>query len=256
MKLILTDLDETLLHSDKTISDYSIQILKKCQAKGILVGFSTTRGKVNIEEYIEQVQPDFVICNGGAGIYYQNELIKTNSFSVEETRELLSAVKKFCEPNTEMTLDTLENIYWNRKDDKSVKAYADNSIYHDFVDFNLPAMKFCVKTQDEQVAKQIAQTVCSCDYLPFSDIPWYKFSSGKATKENAIKFISEKFEIPTEKIIAFGDDFNDIGMLKLCGKGVAMENAIVQVKAVADFITHSNNEDGVAKFLENNLLIN
>ena len=254
MKLILTDLDETLLHSDKKISDYTIQVLKKCQAKGILVGFSTTRGKVNIEEYIEQVQPDFVICNGGAGIYYQNELIKTNSFSVEETRELLSAVKKYCSPNTEMTLDTLENIYWNRKDDKSVKAYADNSIYHDFVDFNLPAMKFCVKTQDETIAKQIAQTVCSCDYLPFSDIPWYKFSSATATKEHSIKILSEKLNIPIEEMVAFGDDFNDIGMLKLCGTGVAMKNAIPQVKEVADFETLSNNEDGVAKYIEENIL--
>ena len=230
MKLILTDLDETLLHSDKTISDYSIQILNECKAKGIFVGFSTTRGKVNIEEYIEQVQPD--------------------SFTVEETQKLLSSVKKYCSPNTEMTLDTLENIYWNRKEDKSVKGYALNSIYHDFENFDLPAMKFCVKTQDENIAKKIAQTVSSCDYLPFSDIPWYKFSSGNATKENAINFICEKFEIPTEKVIAFGDDYNDIGMLQLCGKGVAMKNAIKQVKAVADYVTISNNEDGVAKFLE------
>ncbi len=251
MKLILTDLDETLLHSDKTISDYSIQILKKCQAKGILVGFSTSRGKVNIEDYIRQVQPDFVICNGGAGIYYQNELIQTASFSIDETRQLLASIKKYCEHNTEMTLDTLENIYWNRKEEyKSVKSYAKNFIYHEFEDFNLPAMKICVQIKDKDIAKQIAQTVSSCDYLPFSDIPWYKFSSGKATKENAIKFISQRFEIPTEKIIAFGDDFNDIGMLKLCGKGVAMKNAIKQVKAVADCVTISNNEDGVAKFLE------
>ena len=45
-------------------------------------------------------------------------------------------------------------------------------------------------------------------------------------------------------------------MLQICGKGVAMENAIEQVKSVADFITLSNNEDGVAMFLENNILIN
>lgn len=250
IKLILTDLDETLLHSDKTISSYSIKVLNECKRKEIFIGFSTTRGKVNIEEYISQVQPDFLICNGGAGIYFNNELIHTVCFSVEETRKLLCAVKKYCGHNTEMTLDTLENIYWNRKDDKSVKSYADNSIYHDFENFNLPAMKFCVKTQDEMLAKQIAQTVSSCDYLPFSDIPWYKFSSGNATKENAIKFICEKFEIPTEKIIAFGDDFNDIGMLKLCGKGIAMQNAIPQVKEVADEITLSNNDDGVAKYLE------
>ena len=51
-----------------------------------------------------------------------------------------------------------------------------------------------------------------------------------------------------------GDDFNDIGMLKLCGTGVAMKNAIPQVKEVADFETLSNNEDGVAKYIEENIL--
>ena len=58
----------------------------------------------------------------------------------------------------------------------------------------------------------------------------------------------------TEEMIAFGDDFNDIGMLKLCGKGIAMGNAIDEVKAIADYITKTNNEDGVAYYLEPNLL--
>lgn len=254
IKLILLDLDFTFLNSNREIPKENLEIIKKCQSQGIFVAFATSRGSTNISQFVDVVQPDFVICNGGAGIYFQNELIKTFSFTVEETQKLLSSVKKYCSPNTEMTLDTLENIYWNRKEDKSVKGYALNSIYHDFENFDLPAMKFCVKTQDENIAKKIAQTVSSCDYLPFSDIPWYKFSSGNATKENAINFICEKFEIPTEKIIAFGDDFNDIGMLKLCGKGIAMENAISQVKEIADEITLSNNDDGVAKFLEKFLL--
>ena len=60
--------------------------------------------------------------------------------------------------------------------------------------------------------------------------------------------------IPLEKIISFGDDFNDIGMLKLCGKGIAVSNAILEIKKIADEITLSNNEDGVAKYLEKNLL--
>ena len=58
----------------------------------------------------------------------------------------------------------------------------------------------------------------------------------------------------TEEMIAFGDDFNDIGMLKLCGKGIAMGNAIKEVKAVANDITKTNNEDGVAYYLEKNFL--
>ena len=59
--------------------------------------------------------------------------------------------------------------------------------------------------------------------------------------------------LPPE-ILAFGDDFNDIGMLKLCGKGIAMENAISQVKEVAGEITKTNNEDGVAWYVEKYIL--
>ena len=111
-------------------------------------------------------------------------------------------------------------------------------------------MKICVQTDDEEKATHIANSISSCDYLPFSDIPWYKFSSKMATKEESIKILAQKLNIKLSEIISFGDDFNDIGMLKLCGKGVAMQNAIPQVKEITSFITATNDEDGVAKYLE------
>lgn len=55
--------------------------------------------------------------------------------------------------------------------------------------------------------------------------------------------------IKTEEIIAFGDDYADIGMLELCGKGIAMGNAINEVKENADWIIGSNDEDGIAEYL-------
>ena len=57
-------------------------------------------------------------------------------------------------------------------------------------------------------------------------------------------------------MISFGDDYSDIGMLKLCGKGIAMGNAIEEVKRVASDITLTNDEDGVAIYLEKNILKN
>ena len=249
MKIILTDLDETLLHSDKTISDYTKDVLSQCRAYGILVGFCTSRGMAGIRDYIKQIQPDIVICNGGACIYYNDELVHSATFTTEETRKILAKAYEVCGESSEITLDTLEHIYWNRGKDETVK-YVDNAIFDDFSNFAQPAMKICVQTDDPEKAKMIAQCVTSCDYLPFSDIPWYKFSSGIATKEYAVKVLSEKLKVSLDEIIAFGDDFNDIGMLKLCGKGIAMENAILQVKEVADDITLSNNEDGVAKYLQ------
>ncbi|MBR5866293.1 MAG: HAD family phosphatase [Spirochaetaceae bacterium] len=250
MKLILMDLDETLLHSDKTISSYSISILKKVKSKGIQIGFCTSRGMVNIIPWVKEVQPDVIICNGGACIFYKDELIYNASFSLEDTRSILNKAYQVCGKNCEITLDTLDKIYWNRDKDTS-QLYAPDAITDDFLDFSEQALKICVQTEDYEKAEQIASSVASCDFLPFSDIPWYKFSAGNATKEYSIQVLSKKINIPVEDIIAFGDDFNDIGMLKLCGKGIAMQNAIEQVKEIADYITKSNNDDGVAWYLEN-----
>ncbi|MGN0739025.1 MAG: HAD family hydrolase [Treponema sp.] len=252
-KLILLDLDETLLHSDKTISDYSAQIFERCRQRGILVGFCTSRGKPNIIPFEKKINPDICICNGGAVIYRNGNLIHATSFSIEETRALLKTAGTVCGADCEITLDTIDRIFWNRQKDKSTD-YADNSIYDDFENFVQPAMKICVQTDDPEKAKEISQSVPACDFLPFSDIPWYKFSPASATKESAILILCQNLGISPQEILAFGDDFNDIGMLKLCGKGIAMGNAIPQVKAAADGITKTNNEDGAACYVENFIL--
>lgn len=247
-KLILCDLDGTLLRTDKTISLKNINALENCRKKGVLIGFSTSRGRPNILPFEEKIKPDVLICNGGGCIFYKEKLIRTQTFSISETRSMLETAYKVCGENAEITLDTLDAIYWNRKHDKSTD-YDWDCAYNDFKDFNEPAMKICLQTQDIEKVRKIAESVPSCDYLPFSDIPWYKFSSATATKENAIRFLCDYLKIAPESIIAFGDDHNDIGMLKMCGTGVAMSNAIPEVKACADFVTSSNDEDGIADFL-------
>ena len=89
--------------------------------------------------------------------------------------------------------------------------------------------------------------------LPFSDIPWYKLSKKGATKEKAIEALCNHLKISPSQIPAFGDDFNDIGMLKLCGKGIAMGNAIKEVKEAATEICQTNENDGVARWIEKSL---
>lgn len=62
--------------------------------------------------------------------------------------------------------------------------------------------------------------------------------------------VSSACDIPIEDMVAFGDDFADIGMLQLCGKGFAMGNAIDEVKTIADLVIGSNEEDGIAEYLD------
>ena len=75
-----------------------------------------------------------------------------------------------------------------------------------------------------------------------------------ATKGKAISALAGHWGISSSEIVAFGDDFNDIDMLRECGIGIAVENAIAEVKAVADFVCGANDCDGIAKWLEDSIL--
>lgn len=255
VKLILSDLDGTLLRDDKTISKASEEAFSQARKNGVLVGFCTSRARLNVKEYLKQVQTDFLISNGGACVFVGDSIIYNNSFTVEESRKMFSAIYDICGKDIEMTADMPDALFWNRELKDQHYVYSRESTYNDFSDFREPVMKICVHTWDEHKAMQIADVLGrdKIDFLKFSDIPWYKFSKKEATKENAIRALSSYLNIPLSDMVAFGDDFNDIGMLKMCGRGVAMQNAIDEVKQCADDITLSNNADGVADWINRHI---
>ena len=188
-KLILLDLDGTLLRSDKTISPRTLAVLARCREKGCAIAVCTARGASNAAQYVVRVQPD-----------------------------------------------------WN------------DVVYTDYRGFCEPALKISVQTESEMVARQIAACVADCDWAPFSDAPLYKFTKASATKERAIEAIAAATGIAPAQMIAFGDDYVDLGMLRMCGCGVAMGNAIAAVRQAADDVTGTNDADGVAEYLEKRLL--
>lgn len=250
-KLLLFDLDGTLLRSDKSISIRTLKALQLCRERGILIGVSTSRGEQNALSFTEELQPDILIASGGALVKHADKYIYRAEFSEEETRQMIAAAREICGIDCEITIDTIDAHYWNYKVDpkKQDQSWGD-SIYTDFRDFNESCLKMCVEIFDEHKAECLQVLLADCDSIRFSDGYWYKFTKKAATKERAIMEVCAACGIRTEEIIAFGDDYADIGMLKLCGKGIAMGNAINDVKKEADLTIGSNDEDGIAKYLE------
>ncbi len=115
-------------------------------------------------------------------------------------------------------------------------------------------MKICVEIFDNSQAEQLKAILKDCDCIRFSDGYWYKFTKKTATKEKAVLEVCAACEITPEEITAFGDDYADTGMLELCGKGIAMGNAADEVKEKADLVIGSNDEDGIAVYLEEQVL--
>ena len=277
-KLLLFDLDGTLLQSDKTISTRTLSALKKCRGNDILIGVSTSRSEQNSLVFLNELMPDILISSGGALVKYKTEYIYRAEFSEEETNVMIDMARNICGNDCEITIDTIDAHYWNYKIDpkKLDKSWGD-SIYTDFSDFNECSLKMCVEIFNQDKADKLTRSLSDCDCIRFSDGFWYKFTKKNVTKENAIMKITEvcgfstdsiiafgddyadigMLELcgfSTDSIIAFGDDYADIGMLELCGTGVAMGNAIDEVKERADIVIGSNDEDGIAGFIENEIL--
>ena len=255
MKMLLFDLDGTLLRSDKTISERTMKALRQCRERGILIGVSTSRAVHNCLTFLPELQPDLLIASGGAVVKFGQDYIYTAEFSVEETRSMIATAREVCGPDCEITVDTLDAYYWNYKvDPNTLDATWGETINTDYADFSDKALKFCVEIFDPAQAEALAARLPDCDCLRFIGCAWHKFTKKEATKENAIRKACLACHIDLEEVTAFGDDVPDIGMLQLCGIGVAMGNALDSVKAAADAVIGSNDEDGIAAYLEENIL--
>lgn len=253
--LILLDLDDTLLHSDKSISDYSTRVLNTCQKKGMLLAFATARGESNIRPFIEQVQPDIVISSGGAMIRWHGKVIDAQTFTPDETAAILASGQKLMGKDCLITVDALDGYYGNYlADADGLLTGWGEVIGADFSQFRKPALKICVHLPDDGAARQVAEAVPGCDWLRFTGGQWYKFTKANVTKAYAAARVSELLGIPTESMLAFGDDVSDLEMLCYCGTGAAVGNAIPEIKAVADLIVGSQNDDGPASYLEQTYL--
>lgn len=255
MKLLLFDLDGTLLDSDKNISQRTLEALKACRGKGMLIGVSTSRSEQNSLAFLSELNPDILISSGGALVKKGNEYIYSAEMSPRETRMMIDTARKICGDDCEITIDTLTDHYWNYKIDpqKHDKSWGD-SIYTDFKEFSQPALKMCVEIFDDINAEALKEALPDCDCVRFSDGFWYKFTKAGVTKEKAINVVCTACNISLADIIAFGDDFADIGMLQLCGLGIAMGNAIDEVKEIADIVIGTNDQDGIAEYLEKEIL--
>lgn len=249
-KLIVLDLDGTLLNSQKEISAGNLSVLRNVRENGTLIAFSTARSAGAMREYIAAVQPDILISNGGALVERNGEVLFRRQLSAESVRHIIKRCLELSDGKCEITVDTEQGYFHNYKpgSDFTELMIPDNGKYSDFSDFNFPAYKVTVEVEREEDAQQIATEVPSCGTLSFRGEIWRRFAHIEATKRYALEHIRGALLIEPKEILAFGDDYNDIEMLEYC-TGVAMGNAILEVKSAAEFETDTNDNDGVAKFI-------
>lgn len=253
-KMIAADLDRTLLRNDETLSAATVEAIKRARAKGLLFVVATARSLYSTMLVARELCPDAIIHTGGAYAVIGDEIIYRAVLSPEDTRDAARACLSAPFADHIRICGEIEDITTN-------PAIPVGALEFDHYR----------RVSDGELSKAISQpatkiTVCSREpdrvAALFDGDPRYRFTPSRntgifghklahpaATKEDALPCVAAHFGVTCNEIVAFGDDMADLGMLSLCGLGVAVANAVPEVKAVADVVCGSNEEDGVAHYL-------
>lgn len=252
IRLIITDLDNTLLRRDKSISDYTVSVFSECSRRGILTAFASARAESASERFIRAIRPDIFVSNGGAVIRVRDKIIHRNPLPGETVRKILCMCKAYTGGCGGITVEAEDGYYCSFiPADPDRRAAAK---YSDFSDFASPSYKITAELENEAWAQEIVRACPDCTVHSFTGEIWRRFAAHGADKENALRILAAHLRMDMAEIAAFGDDINDLGMLRTAGTGVAVANAIEEVKNTVGFLTDSCDEDGAAKFIERYIL--
>ena len=250
--IILTDLDHTLLKSDGTISRRTLDTIGACRKKGCLFAIATARYWIGAERYITLLAPDYEITTDGTLIHSGDECIYSCAFTADDTNKVISEIRA-AKPSAEITTACGKTVYWN-SEHIAESERLHKAVYRDYSEqFTQGANKIVSEFPDDSIPKAIAEKM-GCRLQGYRGERWYAFLPAGAGKTAAITALAKHCGIDMADIVAFGDDMNDMEMLGMCGKGIAVANAINDILDIADEVTLSNDEDGVAVWLEKHVL--
>ncbi len=264
-KAIFLDLDGTLLDDDKNISEENKKAIDMAESKGISVCLCSGRQKEFVKKIKEKagIKSQYLISSNGSEIYdFTNKEVL---FTAKLENSVSKKIYEYCEDRKYLIrVDTIYGRYINNMEyEYSGEIELSENIDKFLSDNDVIQISVCTKTEHEideaiNYIKSLGEDIKIENRYQAGNGVWTLWSvnviNRNASKGNAIYGLCKYLKINIEDVIAMGDDLNDISMIKEAGLGVAMGNAISEVKQIADEITKTNNENGVAEIINSKIL--
>ncbi|MFC7393114.1 Cof-type HAD-IIB family hydrolase [Scopulibacillus cellulosilyticus] len=264
--LIAVDLDGTLLTDNKTISLYTKQTLQKAIAHGHYVVISTGRPFRLSIDYYNELELDTPIVNiNGAYVHHPKDSTwgeYHRTLSIEDAKKIIKTCEAYDLAN--ILIEAKDDVYIKNPDPEITKIIGTDhpKIIKGDLSESLRFGPTCILVQPfkenvSSLVSDLGSQYADAVYQRSWGEPWYIIEMIKrgVNKANGLKKVADSLEIPSDRIIAFGDEDNDLEMLAYAGRGIAMGNASDEVKQIANEITDTNEKDGIAKYIEKALSI-
>jgi Cof subfamily protein (haloacid dehalogenase superfamily) len=284
MKLIALDMDGTTLSSNNDISSKNVQAIRKAQNLGHIVMVLSGRAPESIRSILTQYELDCPIgASNGTAVFAEGKLLDLTSLTPFQNKQIVWELEEAYIPYKIYTnkgifipynwVDRLDKVlssgnvpeehFLDENFDRSTRhpSKADGDLFFKSMetileDPELTIQKFFIlalnpvqKQRLEEALKRIKDVYITTS-SPFN-IEAMHISGNKG---NGLKVMAGHYQIPLKDTIAIGDQKNDIPMFKVAGRSIAMGNAEDPIKSICDFVTLSNDEDGVAYAIENYII--
>ncbi|TYB87266.1 MAG: HAD family phosphatase [Kosmotoga sp.] len=269
IKLVVIDLDGTLLDHNKRISDENIKALKKSVEKGIEISISTGRSYISAKDYIEELELDIpVVYQNGALILHgadKNEILRAIKLNSNHASSIVLEAKKE-NVNCVLYRDFFEfpDMYIEKIPDTPYASYYENNHFRIRVCDNLldyvgndGVVEVALEGPERKIKKVVEKTGVFSEKVSviknntIKDHSFYEFFGPEVQKSIGLNYLRKVSGYSKNEVAYIGDNYNDLDVMKEAGFSVAMKNAPEDVKKHADYVTSkTNDESGVAEAVE------
>lgn len=250
---IVLDLDGTYLNSKKQVSERNLAAVVSCYSQGMKIIIATARPPRTVKEFLPDQLLEicsFVYYNGAQVFCRQSNTEMHESIPSALTAEIIN----YCllhNPEIELTMEVRDEWFSIKELDYSttmnVKTNPVVKSIKELLQYDATKILLSDFDQSKPLIELFGQQV---NILVTDNNQLVQIMPLQASKELAITRLCEIYNLKSDSIMVFGDDHNDIGLFQTFGYSVAMGNAITELKQLADEITESNDQDGVAIILE------
>ena len=265
-KLIALDMDGTLLREDGTISERTKTAIQQAKDKGVKVVLASGRPLEGLERYLTELgltsTDDYALSFNGALIKNigTRETICSQVIRGQDVQEIFAVTEKLG-VNThafsaELGLITPRISHYTQHE-KDINGISLTLMNYSELAADHPIVKMMM-VDDAEILSPAVEQIPNDYYDRFTVVrsaPFFlEILNKESNKGNGVAMLADYLGIKQEEVICVGDAGNDVHMLTYAGLGVAMGNAFDDIKEIADFITHSNQDDGVAHVIEKFIL--
>jgi Cof subfamily protein (haloacid dehalogenase superfamily) len=261
-KIIFLDIDGTLIKSDHTISEATIDIIQKLKENQILVVLVSARpihGMIKIAEEAG-LQGFPAVSLNGALIFINEKVVFESVIEINVTRRIYDYLKQYHttpifynQHSWFSEMPDYHTRYEQKITDVPITIESFNNTIQYWQKQNSGPNKILVISEESEI-NEIKNNLTGqfSDRLNIltSKQTYLEIMNREASKLTAVKYLLKQFNLNREEAIAIGDHFNDKEMIQFAGMGIAMGNSPDEVKVAADYVTDTNNHDGVFKAIQ------